>query len=127
MILGIGVDIVDIERIKQKVDLGSGFMDYVFSAEEMSACEHKSNRYESLAARFAAKEAFLKALGTGLDAAFELNQLEVRNDEAGKPFFVYTAVVHQTLLNIIGSIPDIQVSLSHSKEQAIAFVIFNKI
>ncbi|MBC7452079.1 MAG: holo-ACP synthase [Cytophagales bacterium] len=127
MIIGIGVDIVDIERIKQKIEAQSGFKEYVFSSDEMNACDHKSNRYESYAARFAAKEAFLKALGTGIDLSFELHELEVKNNEAGKPYFSYSSTVEDILLTTVGSIPDIQLSLSHSKEQAIAFVVFNKI
>ena len=126
MILGIGVDIVDIERIKQKVNSGSGFKEYVFSKVEIQSCEKKSNPYESFAARFAAKEAFLKALGTGIDLTFELNHLEIYNDEIGKPYFVFSKLIEEHLFAVLACIPIVHLSISHSKEQAIAFVVLNK-
>jgi len=126
MILGIGVDIVDIERIKQKVSSGSGFKEYVFSTVEIQSCEKKSNPYESFAARFAAKEAFLKALGTGIDLSFELHHLEIYNDEVGKPYFTFSKHIKEHLLAVLGCIPEVHLSLSHSNQQAIAFVVLNK-
>jgi holo-[acyl-carrier protein] synthase len=126
MILGIGVDIVDINRIKEKIDSDSGFKDYVFSVNEINACDKKSNRYESYAARFAAKEAFLKAIGTGIDFRFELHQLEVHNNESGKPYFILSSIIEEQLSALPGGMPEIHLSMSHSSQQAIAFVVFNK-
>ncbi|ABG59389.1 holo-ACP synthase [Cytophaga hutchinsonii] len=126
MIQGIGVDIVDIARMQQRIDAASGFRELVFSPAEITYCESKANKYESYAARFAAKEAFLKAVGIGIDFSIDLNQIEITNNKAGKPYFVYTKQVEALLLTHIGFVPDAQVSLSHSREQAIAFVLFNK-
>lgn len=122
----IGVDIVDIARMQQRIDADSGFKELVFSAEEIRYCESKANKYESFAARFAAKEAFLKALGIGIDFSIELNQIEVLNNKAGKPYFVYTKRLEELFLQHIGHVPEAQVSLSHSSQQAIAFVLFNR-
>jgi holo-[acyl-carrier protein] synthase len=126
MIVGIGVDIVDIGRIKQRIEAGTGFRDLVFSQEEIAYCEKKANPYESYAARFASKEAFLKAAGCGIDFSIDLNEIRIANNEAGKPYFVLTQRVEDLLMKQLGSIPETQLSLSHSKEQAIAFVLFNK-
>jgi len=126
MITGIGVDIVDIERMQQRIDAATGFRELVFSDNEINYCEAKANKYESYAARFAAKEAFLKALGVGINFTIDLKEIEITNNEAGKPYFMLNKLVKQFLLENIGFIPEVQVSLSHSKQQAIAFVLFNK-
>ncbi|WP_299251366.1 holo-ACP synthase [uncultured Cytophaga sp.] len=127
MIQGIGVDIVDVERIKQRITSNSGFCELVFSLEEIAYCTKKANPYESFAARFAAKEAFLKAVGTGIDFTIELKEIQVLNTEFGKPYFKQTSISEQYLMTQLGYIPDIQLSLSHTYQQAIAFVLFNKI
>lgn len=126
MIVGVGVDIVDIARIKQRVEESTGFRDLVFSKEEISYCTSRANPSESYAARFAAKEAFLKAAGCGIDFSIELKEIRVANNEIGKPYFILSVIVEQFLLQQLGFIPETQLSLSHSKEQAIAFVLFNK-
>lgn len=126
MIQGIGVDIVDIDRIKQRIDSNSGFCELVFSEEEILYCNKKANPYESYGVRFAAKEAFLKAVGTGIDFSIELKEIRIVNEESGKPFFDISPLVEQYLMNRLGFIPEVQLSLSHSKNQAIAFVLFNK-
>lgn len=127
MTLGIGVDIVDIARMKQRIDAGSGFRELVFSPDEIIYCEKKANRYESYAARFAAKEALLKALGTGIDFSIELNMLSVSNEENGKPFFVRSEALNAYIEKHLSNRPvDILVTLSHSNQQAIAFVLINQ-
>jgi holo-[acyl-carrier protein] synthase len=126
MITGIGVDIVDIERMQQRIDAATGFRELVFSYNEINYCEAKANKYESYAARFAAKEAFLKAAAIGIDFSINLKEIEIANSETGRPYFILNKSAKEFLLENIGYIPDIQVSLSHSKQQAIAFVLFNK-
>jgi len=126
MIQGIGVDIVEVERIKQRITSNSGFCELVFSIEEIAYCTKKAIPYESYAARFAAKEAFLKAVGTGIDFTIDLNEIQVLNNEFGKPYFKKTYAVEQYLMAQLGYIPEIQLSLSHTYKQAIAFVLFNK-
>ena len=126
MIVGIGVDIVDIDRIKRRIEAGKGFRDLVFSEEEIAYCEKKTNAYESYAARFAAKEAFLKATGCGIDFSIDLKEIRIANNEIGKPYFVLSERAVSFLIQQLGFIPETQLSLSHSKQQAIAFVLFNK-
>lgn len=127
MTVGIGVDIVDIARMKQRIDAESGFRELVFSSDEIMYCEKKTNRYESYAARFAAKEALLKAIGTGIDFSIELNILSVSNEENGMPFFVRSRALNAYLeKHLSNHMVDILVTLSHSNEQAIAFVLINQ-
>lgn len=120
MILGIGTDIAEIARITKSIE-NISFKEKVFSKVEIAYCESKANKCESFAARFAAKEAFFKALGTGWRGGMAFNEVEVINDELGKP-----------TLNIIGAtagiikeknIKIIHVSLSHVKDMAMATVV----
>jgi holo-[acyl-carrier protein] synthase len=127
MIVGIGVDIVDVSRIEQRLKTNEGFLHIVFSKSEITYCESKANPYESFAARFAAKEAFLKALGIGIDFGIEFKEIVVLNNEVGKPSIVVSELLKTYLIQHLGFLPNIQLSLSHTKEQAIAFVLFNKI
>jgi len=120
MIIGIGTDIAEVPRILKSIG-NISFRDRVFSAGEIAYCETKTNREESYAARFAAKEAFFKALGTGWRGGMAFNEVEVCNDELGKP-----------TLNILGATAEIikerniriiHVSLSHIKDVAMATVV----
>lgn len=127
MTIRIGADIVDIERMQQRIDAESGFRELVFSEEEIAYCEKKANRYESYAARFAAKEALLKAIGTGIDFSIDLKAFSISTEESGKPYFERSKALNDYLEeHLHSSLLDIHVTLSHSKEQAIAFVLINK-
>jgi holo-[acyl-carrier protein] synthase len=122
MILGIGTDIVEVERIAAKIEKGNGFRDLVFTPHEIAYCEKQASKYERYAVRFAAKEALLKALGTGWGhGGVNFNEIEVRNDEAGKPEI--HLIEAATRLYSERNIRQISVSLSHVKTMAIAFVI----
>src|SRR5688500_19130591 len=85
MITGIGIDIIEVERVAEKVGRDNGFKQKIFSPSEIDFCETKPNRDQNYAARVAAKEAFLKATGHGLNLGFELSQIEVVNAASGKP------------------------------------------
>jgi holo-[acyl-carrier protein] synthase len=87
MILGIGIDMIELDRVIEKIDKGHGFKEKVFSEQEITFCESKKNKGQNYAARFAAKEAFLKATGLGLMLGHELSDIEVINDDRGKPSF----------------------------------------
>jgi holo-[acyl-carrier protein] synthase len=100
MILGIGTDVVDISRIEQKVLEREGFCQKVFSKNEIAYCDKIKNRFESYAARFAAKEAFLKALGTGLQINNELNEIEVENAASGKPDIKISSLLNKKIKEI---------------------------
>ena len=81
-----GVDIIEIDRVKKSVDELESFRSRVFTEKEIAYCEGRNKaKYESYAARFAAKEAVLKALGTGLSDGVEWKHIEISNDERGKP------------------------------------------
>lgn len=122
MIYGIGTDIVEVQRVEEKIRKGTGFRELVFTPHEIAYCEQQAACYQHYAARFAAKEALLKAMGTGWgNGGVAFNQIEVRNDTAGKPelHLVGDAAGRYTQLNI----KQILVSLSHVKATAIAMVI----
>ena len=124
MIAGLGIDIVDIERIAEKLNKGAGFRDLVFSANEIAYCESKPNKFEHYAARFAAKEAFFKALGTGWLNGTAFNEVEIVNNELGKPEVVLLGETNVTISAM--GLTNIMVSLTHIKTAASAVVIIEK-
>jgi holo-[acyl-carrier protein] synthase len=120
MIIGIGTDIVQVERISKSISK-EGFKHKVFSDAEIAYCESKANKAEHYAARFAAKEAFVKALGTGFVEGMAFKEVSVVNDELGKPSIQLTG--NTALIIAAKQISSIQLSLSHVKELAIAMVV----
>jgi len=115
----IGVDVCEVNRIERIIDQqGDRFLKKVFTEKEIAYCNKKHNKAECFAARFAAKEAFLKALGTGLRDGLKWKDMEIDNDELGKPFFrLYDKCAEKTA----GS--QILISMSHTESTAIAFVV----
>jgi len=115
MIKGIGIDIIEIDRIRAAVEkFGDNFLQRVYTEREISYCrKHQAVKYPELAVRFAAKEAYAKALGTGINfSQVGWKDVEVVNNSHGKPF-----------LSFKGKIADmVQVSLSHSRDYAVASV-----
>jgi len=89
MILGIGIDMIEVERMSEKMGRAEGFAELVFSKNEIDYCEKKKNKFEHYAARFAAKEAFYKAIGSGWKNGTSFNEIEISNDEKGKPSIIY--------------------------------------
>ena len=126
MKIGIGTDIIEVERVAEKMEKKAGFKELVFSADEILYCEAKTFKYEHYAARFAAKEAFLKAIGCGIDFSIDLKEISISNYETGQPYFILSEIVKEFLMKKLGFVPETQISLSHSRQQAIAFVLFNK-
>lgn len=124
MIAGVGIDIIEVDRVKEKIAKGSGFRELVFSANEIDYCESLTNKYEHYAARFAAKEAFFKALGTGWSKGTAFNEVETINDERGKPQIVFIGTTQITMKDM--QIGAITVSLTHTKSTAMAVVIIEK-
>lgn len=120
MIIGIGCDIIEINRVEKAVKSES-FKARVFTEAEIAYCESRGKQqFASFAARFAAKEALLKALGTGLRGG-ALTELEVLNDELGCPKMTLSGY-HLELVQAKG-VQKIHVTLSHSKECAMAQVL----
>lgn len=119
MIIGIGTDIIEIERVRHAVKRES-FKNKVYTEIEQNYCESRgSQSAASYAARFAAKEAFFKAMGTGITSA--LTEVEVVNNDIGQP----EISLHGKILESVKAkgIENIFLSLSHSRDFATAFVI----
>ncbi len=125
MILGIGTDLIEVERVAEKMGKKSGFMELVFSAHEIAHCETMSHKYEHYAARFAAKEAFLKAMGTGWRSGTAFNEIEIYNDKEGKPELRFLGNTADTISGM--GFGKISVSLSHLKSIASAIVIIESL
>ncbi len=117
MIAGIGIDIIGIARIKKLLDR-KGFIEKVFSAAERKACERFMNPVVSLAGRFAAKEAVMKALGTGWAKGIAWTDISITNDETGKPIVTLEGEAKRKA-EAIGT-ARILVSISHTDEFAVA-------
>lgn len=124
MIAGLGTDIIEVERVAVKIAKESGFRELVFSKKEIDYCEAKANKFEHYAARFAAKEAFFKALGTGWLDGTAFNEVEITNDDKGKPVL---ALLGQTAVTLAAmNFKNIFVSLTHLKNIASAVVIIER-
>jgi holo-[acyl-carrier protein] synthase len=121
---GVGIDMIEVERVALGIAKESGFREMVFSATEIAYCEAKKNKFEHYAARFAAKEAFFKALGTGWTDNTSFNEVEVINSADGKPEIHLLGATKSTV-DAMG-INRILVSLSHVKAMASAVVILEK-
>ena len=121
MIFGIGTDMIEVERVAEKMAKDNGFKELVFSKHEISYCEAKANKYEHYAARFAAKEAFYKALGSGWKNDTAFNEIEIRNNDAGKPEFFFMDRTEITITDM--RLGKISVSLSHLRTIASAIVV----
>ncbi len=122
MIIGIGTDIIEVDRVARAISK-EAFKKKVFSAREISYCESQKKE-ESFAARFAAKEAFFKALGTGWRDGMGITEVEILNDELGKPEIHLSGKAKEVFEQKGGT--HIHLSLSHIKTQAIAFVILEQ-
>ncbi len=125
MIYGIGTDIVAIERFQRFIDAGNtALIERLFTPLERSKCGNRKDAASCLAARFAAKEAFLKALGTGLRDGLSWLDMEVFNDALGKPGLQLSGKAAE--LCDAGKL-SIHLSLSHDGGSAIAMVVLESI
>lgn len=118
-----GVDIVEIQRITDSINkYGDVFLKRIYTAQEIEYCEARNvGKYQSYAARFAAKEALSKAIGTGISGDASLTEIEVVNDAMGAPkLFLHGAALRKA--NEMG-VKEFKVSLSHSHNYAVAFVV----
>src|ERR1700686_2516103 len=96
MIVGTGVDLAEVPRIKASIErYGAKFVDRIYTAAEIAYVERKANKYERYAARFAAKEAAMKAIGTGWSCGVRWRDLEVANLPSGKPTLRFHGVAAQ--------------------------------
>ena len=122
MIFGVGIDIIEVSRIqKELLKENNRFRDRVFTKNEIEYCEPIATKAQNYAARFAAKEAFFKALGSGWSNGFAWTEVEIARNENGKPYIITCGKVKEFLEQ--KQIANIQISLSHIKETATAIVI----
>jgi holo-[acyl-carrier protein] synthase len=124
MIAGIGIDTIDVTRIEKSITSDPQIKTTIFTKSEITYCETKTNKYLHFSGRFAAKEAFLKAISIGLNEGFKFLEIEVLNKESGQPY-----------LNLYGSakkiikekkITNVLLSLTHDIHYASAIVILEK-
>ena len=119
-ILGNGVDIVEVNRIRKSIrKWGRHFLSKVFTLRELQYVQKKKNRYESLAARFATKEAVVKAFRERIDRPLSLRQIEVVNTKEGVPKIVLHAPDGKGSLRLQKDVGEVVVSMSHSKSYAV--------
>ena len=125
MIYGVGTDIVNIDRVKKILSKNrDGFVKRVLSEHEQALFANKADSAEYFAKRFAAKEAFAKALGTGIGHVVSFQDLTVRNNENGKPHFIPSEKLRQYLVE--NNIKQAHLSISDESQNAIAFVVLEK-
>lgn len=121
-IFGIGIDLVSVKRIRAGIEKFPGrFRSRIFTKNELAFCEKLPHKYLSYAARFATKEAFSKALGTGLRGKISWQDIEVIDDEKSKPNLVITGKAKKFLGN-----RNVHVSLSHTEDYATAIVLIEE-
>ena len=122
MIVGSGIDLIDIGRIQHSMDrYGSRFLDRVYTAAEQAYCLRKRNAAESFATRFAAKEAAAKALGTGISYGVTWREIEVTRASSGKPGVRFHGRAAQFAARL--GVTRAALSLSHTSAIAIASVV----
>jgi holo-[acyl-carrier protein] synthase len=124
VIFGIGTDMIRVDRIEKLVEEGRPYLETIFTEREMDYCETRARKSEHYAARYAAKEALLKALGSGWRDGLAFSDIEIVNDKLGKP----QVILHGEVKTHFEShhIRQTSISLSHIDEIAIAVVILEK-
>jgi|TARA_B110000444_G_C18350794_1_gene371637 holo-[acyl-carrier protein] synthase len=124
-IFGIGTDIVDISRIRRIFNKNKQFKNRIFSKKEIKKCESKTDKIAFYAKRFAAKEAFVKALGTGVSNGISFNEISVDNNKSGAPFIELLGKTKIVIKNLIKRKNKIYLSLSDEKKYALAMVVIS--
>ena len=125
MIVGTGIDIAEVPRIREAIERhGERFLKRIFTEGEIQYCDSKANRVERYAARFAAKEAGMKAIGTGWNHGVRWRDLEVARKPGGRP----TLLLHGKAAEFAAKLgaTNVALSLTHTAEQAFAQVILEK-
>lgn len=123
MILGIGIDIIEIERIKQSIDnYGDQFLKKIYTKTELDYSLNKKNRYQHLAARFAAKEAIIKSLAGVGDKGFSYQDIEIYNEVNGLP----RVNLYNSLKKYLGDKKEILISMSHSDNYVTCVAILSQ-
>ncbi len=122
MIVGTGIDLAEVDRIRAAIERhGRRFIDRIFTEGEIAYVERKANRFERYAARFAAKEAGMKAIGTGWRRGVRWKDFEVANLPSGRPILHLHGVAADFANKL--RVRNISLSLTHTAQQGMAFVI----
>jgi holo-[acyl-carrier protein] synthase len=122
MIVGTGVDIVEVSRVEQAIGrYGDRFLSRIFTEREIRYCNSKRNHVERFAARFAAKEAAMKALGTGLRRGVSWQHIEVGHQPGGRPTIIFSDAAAEIAAQL--GAKRVSLSVSHTEQHAIAQVI----
>ena len=125
VIVGTGVDLIEIDRIRKAYnEYGDRFLNRIFTNAEIAYCLRKKDPSESLAGRFAAKEAVIKAFSHGFGGRWKWRDIEVAREPSGKP----TLKLHHRFeeLRVERGIIRMHLSIAHSKRDAVASVVFEK-
>lgn len=122
MVVGLGTDLTEIARVRRSVErFGSRFLSRIYTPGEIAYCLRKKDAAESLAARFAAKEAGAKALGTGISRGVSWQEFEVRREPSGKPSLWLSGRAAELAAEL--GIDRLSLSLTHTRDLAMAVVI----
>ncbi len=122
MIVGTGIDIAEVPRIRRSIErFGERFLERIFRPDEIRYCDSKANRVERYAARFAAKEAAMKALGTGWNQGVRWRDCEVRRLPGHRPTMVFHGRAAEFAAKL--KVKNVALSVSHTAAHAIAQVI----
>ena len=125
MVVGLGTDLAEIGRVQRSIKrYGDRFLQRVYTPAEIAYCMRKKSFAESFAARFAAKEAGAKALGTGISHGVSWQEFEVRREPSGKPSLHLSG--RAAVIAHARGVVNISLSLTHSREIAMAVVVMEK-
>jgi holo-[acyl-carrier protein] synthase len=123
MVIGIGIDIIEIDRIKESTEnYGDRFLNKIYTQRELDYCLKKKYKYQHLAARFAAKEAVYKALATGWNKEVSWQNIEISNEPNGMPVVTLTG----NLKKFLDKGKNLKISMSHSRDYVTCVAIIYK-
>jgi holo-[acyl-carrier protein] synthase len=123
MIVGVGIDLVDVQKISKSL-AGEAFRSKVFTPAEIAYCDAVKNSNEHFAGKFAAKEAFMKAIGHGIRQEVWFTQIEVLNQITGEPYIQISGEAKKYLNEL--KVTNIQLSISHTDRMSTAIVILER-
>lgn len=122
MILGTGIDLAEVDRIQASIErYGERFVQRIYTPREIAYVQRKANKYERYAARFAAKEAGMKAIGTGWRHGVRWQDFEVTNLKSGRPTLTFHGVAAEFARKL--GVQQVHLSLTHTAQYGQAFVI----
>lgn len=123
MVLGLGIDIIEIGRIKESIDqYGDNFLQKVYTPLEIEYCSTKPNRYQHFAARFAAKEAVYKAFNTSHQEGLSWQDIEITNEPSGMPI----VKLNGKLKSFLADNKELKISISHSDNYVTCVALINQ-